>query len=411
MRMFFTGFSPNFRSKEVFVALKFLFNPWCWKNLKNGKELVELKTKISNFFDNKEIVLFDSGRTSLFFALKALGVGKGDEVVVEAYTCVVVVNAIKWVGATPIYVDIKDDLNIDVVDLEKKITDKTKVILIQHTFGNPADIDNILELAKEKNIKTIEDCAHTFGGEYKQKKLGTFADLAIFSLGSDKPISSVRGGFVLVNNDSFTEDLSTYQKDLKDLKLKIILKHLWHAPVFFVGKKLYGLKIGKFFLFFARKIGLINKIIEQKEKQGIKPDYFPAKYPNALAALAIRQLSNIKNINNHRIKIAKIYKNNIKNKLIKHTQDLDNPLLRYHIFVDKNKIFLTFTKGKGLLVGDWYQQVVAPNDTNITCANYQAGSCPKAEQYIESSFNLPTNINIQEEDAKKISDIINSYEG
>ena len=122
-----------------------------------------LKKKIQDFFNIKFCNVFDSGRSAIYFALKSLGAGDGVEVLVQAYTCVVVVNAINWTGAKPIYVDIGDDFNIEPADLIKKVTTKTKILIIQHTFGQPAKLDELLAITKQYNLKVIEDCAHSLG--------------------------------------------------------------------------------------------------------------------------------------------------------------------------------------------------------------------------------------------------------
>ena len=120
-------------------------------------------------------------------------IGEGDEVLVQAFTCVAVPNSVLWAQATPVYADIDATLNIDPIDVEKKITNRTKAIIVQHTFGIPADMDALVALAKKHNILLIEDCAHSLGATYKGKKVGTFGDAAFFSFGRDKVVSSVFG--------------------------------------------------------------------------------------------------------------------------------------------------------------------------------------------------------------------------
>src|SRR5581483_4013141 len=112
----------------------------------------------------------------------------------QAFTCVAVPNSVLWTGAKAIYADIDETGNLDPKDLEKKITKKTKAVIIQHTFGIAANMDAIQKVLKGKKIILIEDCAHALGASYKGKKLGTFGEFAFFSFGRDKVISSVFGG-------------------------------------------------------------------------------------------------------------------------------------------------------------------------------------------------------------------------
>ena len=112
-----------------------------------------------------DIFLYWKGRVALYAILKAMNIQEGDEVVLPAFTCVVVPNAIKYLGATPIYVDIDaKTYNFNLKQLESKITDKAKVIICQNTFGLSSNVEKVVDFAKMHNIKTIEDCTHGFGG-------------------------------------------------------------------------------------------------------------------------------------------------------------------------------------------------------------------------------------------------------
>lgn len=114
--------------------------------------------------------------------------------ILQAYTCVSVSNAIIATGAKPIYVDIDaQTLNINPQLIEKHITQKTKAIIVQHTFGIPADIHAIQSIVKKHQLFFIEDCAHALGAQYKEKMVGSFGDIAVYSFGRDKVISSVNG--------------------------------------------------------------------------------------------------------------------------------------------------------------------------------------------------------------------------
>ena len=111
------------------------------------------------------------------------GVKKGDEVIVPSLTFAATANAVKYVGATPVFADIKSlvDLTIDPEDIRRKVTDKTKVIISMHYAGFPADMDSIMDIAKEYNLKVVEDACHAPLSEYKGKKLGSIGDIGTFS--------------------------------------------------------------------------------------------------------------------------------------------------------------------------------------------------------------------------------------
>ena len=118
--------------------------------------------------ETRNIFLFWKGRVALYAILKAIGVKEDDEVILPAFTCVVAVNPIIYSGAKPVYVDIDPTTyNIDTSEIEESITEKTKVIMAQNTFGLAPDLDRIFEVANKYNLIVIEDCAHGVGGVYK----------------------------------------------------------------------------------------------------------------------------------------------------------------------------------------------------------------------------------------------------
>ena len=146
------------------------------------------KFNITNYLNinPQDIFLFWKGRVALYAILKAMGIKEGDEIILPAFTCVVAVNPIIYLGARPVYVDVDPKTyNIDVKTLERlnvKTLKKAKAILAQNTFGLSSDLDAIFEIAKKYNLFVIEDCAHGFGGFYKGKPNGTIADVSFFSV-------------------------------------------------------------------------------------------------------------------------------------------------------------------------------------------------------------------------------------
>jgi perosamine synthetase len=403
----FTGFGPNITSADTKTAWGLIFKPWKWRA---GNFVNKAEDWLKEYFQTKFSFVFDSGRTSLHYALKSLEIGESDEVIVQSYTCMVVSNAIVWTGAKPVYVDVGSDFNIDVDDLNKKITQKTKVIIIQHTFGIPADIEGILETAKEHDIKIIEDCAHALGAKYNNKLLGTFGDIGMFSFGSDKVISCVRGGGVITNNDNIAKKLKDFQSRLPESRLWKIKQHLLHIIYFSFWKKTYGIGVGKWILGIARKLHITASIIYKEEKRGKQPIFYPALLPNALAKIFLNQTKNLENFNNHRMSIAQLYSGKINNpKITKPEWNKNSIWLRYTILVDNPTKLHTEAKKQGILLGNWYNTPIAPCDIDINKSGYKTGSCPNAERLSSMSINLPTNKNITEADAEKIITLVNNY--
>ncbi|MFA7169910.1 MAG: aminotransferase class I/II-fold pyridoxal phosphate-dependent enzyme, partial [Candidatus Paceibacterota bacterium] len=162
MKLVSISLSPNTEKDDVLLALKELFS---FKKIK-GKEIKEFENNLKKYFGFNHVFSLNSGRSSLMVILEALDVKEGDEIIVQAFTCNAVINPITQRGATPIYVDVDDTLNIDVSQIEDKIGKNTKAIIIQHTFGMPANISAIKEIAEKHKLILIEDCAHALGAKY-----------------------------------------------------------------------------------------------------------------------------------------------------------------------------------------------------------------------------------------------------
>jgi len=392
--------SPNVQKDDVFLAYKTALNPGTWKT---GGKIKELEDGFKNYFGVKYAFSFNSGRSSLMSIIQAMEIGFGDEILVQAYTCNAVPNPIIWSGAKPVYVDIngEEDLTISVDDLEKKITKKSKAIIVQHTFGFIADIDKILSLAKKHNLKIIEDCAHILGAEYLGKKVGTFGDASFFSFGRDKAISSVFGGMVLTNNADFAEKISEFQKKCGQPSNLWIFRQLLHPIVYSFGLATYNFfGLGKFVILFFQTIGLLSKAVTKKEKQGEKPEYFPFAMPNALAVLTINQFKKIDRFNRHRREITDFYER-LLNK--SHQKSKNTFLLKYPIIVKNPKTIIEKAKIKNIILNDgWSGSPIMPSGTDLAKMNYNIGGCPRAERLSEIILNLPTHINISEDKAGKI---------
>jgi len=144
-----------------------------------------------------------NGTVALHLALLALGIGPGDEVIVPTFTYIASVNAIVYCGATPIFVDcLEDTWQVDPEDISKKITSKTKAIMIVHLYGQSCDMDSICKIAKENDVFLVEDCAEGFGTRYKGRHVGSFGDISTYSFFGNKTITAGEGGMVVTNNET-----------------------------------------------------------------------------------------------------------------------------------------------------------------------------------------------------------------
>ncbi|MBU4078407.1 aminotransferase class I/II-fold pyridoxal phosphate-dependent enzyme [Patescibacteria group bacterium] len=426
----FISLSPNVEKDDISLSFKLLFNPFQWKK---GKAIQLLEEKFKSF---GYTFSFNSGRTALLAILKSLGLEKNDEILIQAFTCNAAVNPIFWAGLKPVFVDIeKETLNINPSDLEKKISPKSKAIMVQHTFGKPAELDRILEICEKHNLILIEDCAHALGAEYNDKnwhpapseeeagssisqprfargRIGTFGKAAFFSLGRDKIISSVYGGMAVTQDKVLAEKIREFQKHLKFPNLFWIKKQLLH-PI--LTKKLimplYGFfGLGKYKLVALQRLGILSKAVHKMEKQGKMPKYLFKKMPNALALLGLHQFEKLEKFNKHRYEIAKIYKQFERVAPVQEYIE-KRVFMRYSVFVENSDEILEKFKKKGIYLDDgWRKSVVVPIGTNLEKMGYIKGSCPVAEEVADKILNLPTHINISKEQAEKIKNLLKRFQ-
>ncbi|MBI2611413.1 aminotransferase class I/II-fold pyridoxal phosphate-dependent enzyme [Candidatus Gottesmanbacteria bacterium] len=388
------GLSPNTQKDDVWQAIKTIFQFWQWQH---GNSVSKVEDWFKDYISNFDIFSTNSGRSAMWFVLKTFGIGNGDEVILQAFTCLAVPEVIIWIGAVPVFVDVDDSINIDYRKLERSITPKTKAIIVQHTFGIPANIKKIKEIAQKYNLILIEDCAHSLGATVEEKRVGTFGDAAFFSFGRDKVISSVFGGLAAIKkthqNKKLIERAHSIDKELSYPSNFWIFQQLLHPIISWLALSLYDLGIGKLLLVISQKLNLLSFPIFKEEKMGKMPEVFPKKNPNALATLLLNQLQKLYIYNQHRIKIAKAYQEElgrIKNITIPKATE-GSIFLRYNILVENPDNIRKKAKQEGFLLGNWYHDTIDPKGTR-NLVGYKKGSCPHAESIAEKSLNLPTHI-------------------
>jgi len=172
-----------------------------------GEEVEKFEKEFANYCGAKYAIGVASGSDALALSLKALGVAKEDDVITVPNTFTATVDAISGNNAKPVFVDIDPETyNIDITRIEEKVTDKTKAIIPVHLYGQPADMDPILKLAREHNLKIIEDACQAHGAEYKGKKVGSLGDAGCFSFYPAKNLGAYGdGGMVVTNNEEIAE--------------------------------------------------------------------------------------------------------------------------------------------------------------------------------------------------------------
>jgi|SRR5580693_13662 perosamine synthetase len=195
---------PYLTKKEAKAAYDTILTGW----ITQGPRVAEFEQKFAAYTNAKYAVAVSNCTTALHLAMIVSDIVQGDEVICPSMSYIATANAIKYVGATPVFAEINPaNYNLDIFDVAKKINIKTKAILLVHQIGMPADINAFKELASKHNLKLIEDAACAAGSSYKGSKIGSHSDLVCFSFHPRKVISTGDGGMITTNNEDYYERL------------------------------------------------------------------------------------------------------------------------------------------------------------------------------------------------------------
>ena len=256
---------PCLDEKEVKAIEKIIKSQW----LIMGQEVKKLEDNIKKLTQKRFALAVNSGTSALHLCLIALGIGSSDEVIIPTYTCSALLNATNYTGATPVIVDIENDgFNIDPKNIKKKLTSKTKAIIVPHTFGFPAKIVEI----KKFNIPIIEDCAQALGSYYQNKALGAFGDISIFSFYATKMIATGQGGMLLTNNSQYFEIV----KDLTDYNCRADYKTRYNYQLTDIQACIGNIQFNKLISFIKKRKYIASRFIDVLEKKN-NILYFPGR--------------------------------------------------------------------------------------------------------------------------------------
>lgn len=409
MKQFFPiGLSPNIETDDVWQALSQLVRPWRYQVT---SEQLKLRQALADFFiiSPKQVWLFNSGRSALLTYLRSLQLPDQSEVLLQAFTCNAVANPILWANLKPVYVDIEPkSFTMSPSSVRAAITPQTRAIIIQHTFGQPAIfLNELLAIAQEHKLIVIEDCAHALGTVISDNQLlGSYGDAALFSFGRDKVISSVYGGALIVNatNQQSAVD-QAYQKLSAPSRLWTLQQLLHPVITRFAIGTWYWFGCGRVLFALAQRSHILSLAVSQAERQATLPNYFPKKLPGALAALALHQLKKLTRFNDHRRAIAHVYE-----RILFSKNSLDQGIfLRYTVRSQKRVELFKRLKAQGIILGDWYWDVIVPSTEDLSRFGYLQNSCPQAEAAARSVINLPTHIHVTPSLAQMIAEQVKPY--
>lgn len=344
--------------------------------------------------DAKHGISFGAGRMALYAILDALGIGEGDEVIIPAFTCEVVPNAILYRKARPVYVDIEPrHFNIDVAKVETAITPRTKALYAQHTFGLPCNVEFLREVGRRHGLPVIEDAAHALGAEYRGKRVGSLTEVAFFSTDHSKVINTHLGGIAVTNDDGIAARLRKVQteapfldgKKTRRLIRSFLLEYLYFSPnALWIGRSIHAL---------LTRLGLLFFFLDELKTTKSTEYPYPCRLSAAQAKLGLLQLTTLDWNLAHRRKIVE----QLEKKIAWNGMDLNDinkqTWLRYSFLVrDREKFEVVFDKHFDL--GVWFTSVLSGRTEKLDAVGYQSGSCPVAEYVAQHIVNFPTHMRI-----------------
>lgn len=354
----------------------------------------------ASFIGSGQCISFASGRMSFYALLRALKIGLGDEVVLTGFTCSVMVNAVIRSGAKPVFSDI-DEASFGTCPkaLRKAISSKTKLVVVQHSFGIPCDIISICNDLKHSGIFILEDCALSFGSSIEGVTLGDFGHAALFSTDHSKPINTMSGGLIYSKDLKIISELTKIQAaspELSDSKKLSMLKRVQIEANFCNSGNLAKLSLHDFLRRFVPGSTANYSLASDSSPLVINSDYpYPAKMPEFSARLGILELQ--------RWKATSVLRRDILSDVIKICEEKGVKVpeayyesqyeivpLRFVFSRVKNKknVIRTFFDQNSF----WFKQPIGSTSSPLKDFGYVRGTCSNAEVIGRDIVNFPCNI-------------------
>lgn len=354
----------------------------------------EYEKKFAQICGVKHGISFGAGRMALYAILEALKIGNGDEVVIPAFTCVVVPNAILYRGARPVYVDIEDrTFNIDVNKVEAAITSRTRALYAQHTFGTPCDVETIRDIGRRHNLPVIEDGAHALGATYKGKPVGSLTEVAFFSTDHSKVINTHLGGIAVTNDDALAIHIRRLQVDSPFLERKLMRKIIRSFLLEYIFFTPYTLWLGRSIHTVFTHLGLLFFFNDELNIAKPTSYTYPCRMSSVLAQLGLLQLDKLSENLSHRRQIARWLEETIGWYGLNSDQINESTWLRYSFLV-KDRVKFEANLYKHFDLGIWFISVVSGRSKSLDAVGYKLGSCPVAEHVVQHIVNFPTHTHI-----------------
>jgi perosamine synthetase len=373
------------------------------------------ETSFSQWVGLSSAFSFWKGRVALYAILKSLDIKAGDEIILSGYTCVMNVNPIKYLGAKPVYVDIEPNtFNINPDLIESKITPRTRILLAQHTYGYPCDMDRIMAIAKKHNLTVIEDCCLCLGSSYKGRKMGTFGAAAYFSFQWNKPFTTGLGGMLVTSNKELSAGihaLRSTQMCRPSAKEIILLAAELSVYRLFIYPRTTAMA-QQLFRFLTKKGVVVGSSSSAEFQPVMAPDFF--KQISAFQAYCgLRQVHKIEQNIAHRKEMAAVYDQMLAQKGFP-SRDYDKSLLdpvlvRYPVRIKEKTKAIETAASAGVELGSWFECPLHPVETPLEKYDYILGMCPVAEKASKETVNLPLHPRVSEKTIRRTVEFISQF--
>lgn len=377
------------------------------KNIaKPAKEIVsEFERGFASLVGEGRAVSFAAGRMGFYALMKILGIGTGDEVIIQGSTCAVMVNAILRTGATPVFADIDPEtFGSSAQHVERCITRQTRMIVAQHSFGIPCDIEPIVMLARSRKIFLLEDCALALGSKIDGIAVGNFGNAAMFSTDHSKPLNTLIGGLVYTRDHLLAKKLQEAQvvsPDLPDSKQqalwqRILLERRYCHPSKYGRMGVIDLLASVRSKFFKR----VGPFLSEDFRATASSSYpYPARLPGFLAAIGVHEVARWPQVATDRKEILHELLEAAKNSEIQPYL----PKAYFNKQLDIVPLRFAWSQPDGALVRDrqslfvhvawtWFLQPIVATSEPLESFGYQRGACPVSEKIGGGMVNLPCNL-------------------
>ena len=359
------------------------------------------------------VTLFWRGRVALYAILRSLGIGPGDQVIVPAFTCVAVPNAILYTGAAPVYVDIDErTYTADPAAVATAIGPRTRAVLAQNTFGLSSDLDALSAVAAAHGAVVIDDCTHGLGGTYKGRPNGAASHAAFYSTQWSKPISTGLGGIAVTTDPQLARELRSLERKAAEptVRERVLLEAMLVARERIATPR--TLRTGRAVYRAASRRGLVPGSSSQDELEGAAmPGAFLTRMSAFQARLGGRRLTTLDTTVRRRRAIAERYSAWLvaHGRTAAHEPDsARHAFLRYPLRVRERDSLLDKAARRRLDLGDWFDSPLYPIRGDLSAWGYRWGANPVAERVVSEMVNLPTDVAPEGRELRAIEELLES---